>query len=270
LDSLDDGVQSLVRLGLTSCEVRVYFALARSGYSTVKTISKASKIPREYVYKIMPNLQERGLVEKVVAKPATFRAVPIKDALSILFEYRSRETFELQQKTRELVNNFKQTKNLGGEEMPQFVVVPSKEAAFKRKRMIIDAETGVDMIVSGRHFLAALSSYGEVVLKRLENGVRFRVITEKLEDENRLPKVWQNLEGSPPFGLRYVPMSPRALMTVYDSKEVLFSVSTLSALEDVCLWSNNPCLLAIVQDYFEIMWITAMETPHYSTDGEQA
>jgi hypothetical protein len=55
--------------------------------------------------------------------------------------------------------------------------------------MVIDAERCVHVIVSREQFLSTLSSYGEEVLKELERGVRFRVITEKPGDEDRLPKL---------------------------------------------------------------------------------
>jgi len=263
-------VQGLTRLGLTLCQAKVYLALAQIGASTVKTISRESKTPREYVYKIMPQLQEIGLVEKAVAKPAKFTAVPIRDALSILFEYRHRETLELQQKTRELANSFREHKKISGGEETEFVVVPAKEAAFKRKKLLIAAERCVDVIASRRQRLSALLCCGEESMKRLEKGVRFRVITEKRGDEDSLPKIWQELKRNPLFELRYIPTSPRAVVSVYDNKEVLFRVSVTSALEDDCLWSNNASLLAIIQEYFETMWITAMETPRYSTDEVQA
>lgn len=268
LDPLDDGVQCLTRMGLTSCQAKVYLAFARLGASTVKTVSRESKVPREYIYRIMPSLKEYGLVEKVVTKPARFIAVPIKDAFSILFESRSSETLALHKKTKELAKNFRKHKKIS-EEKPEFVVIPSKEVLLKRKRSLIDTKRCVDVITSRRRFISALSSYGEEALKRLEKGVRFRVITEKPGDGEMLPKIWQDLRGHQLFGLRYVPATPRALVTVYDNKEALFCISAASAPEGTCLWSNNASLLAVFRDYFEILWVTAMETSHYSIDNGQ-
>jgi sugar-specific transcriptional regulator TrmB len=61
----DEEVQTLTCLGLTLCQARVYLALARSGMSTAKTISKVSKVTREDIYRIMPTLQKLGLVENI-------------------------------------------------------------------------------------------------------------------------------------------------------------------------------------------------------------
>jgi hypothetical protein len=200
---------------------------------------------------------------------AMFEATPIVEGVAILIEDRRRRTDELQSKTAALVKNLGRNEQKIREGKPEFVVVPAKEAFFRRKRSLIDAEATVDVIASRREFLAALSSYGEAILKELEKGVGFRVVTEKPRDGEELPEVWKELKGRYLFELRYVPASPRALVTIYDRKEVLFSVSATSSLEDTCLWSNNPSLLAVVQDYFELMWITAMQTPNYSTDKEE-
>jgi hypothetical protein len=48
-------------------------------------------------------------------------------------------------------------------------------------------------------------------------------------------------------------------MSIYDKKEAWVCTCTHPVLE-ACptLRTNNPCLLAILQDYFEIMWLTAL------------
>jgi sugar-specific transcriptional regulator TrmB len=266
---VDEAVETLRGLGLTLNEARIYLALLQYGVPSAKMVSEVSGVTRQDVYRVMPKLQKKGLVARILTTPAKFKATPIEDGVSILMEKRRKRTKELQQKTAVLVKSLVKHKKFRREE-PDFVVVPAKEAFLKRKELAIEAERCVDIIASRRQFWAALSSYGDVVLKGSERGVSFRVVTEKPDDEEELPKIWQKLKGHPHLEVRYLPASPRALVTIYDRKEVLFSISAASTLEDTCLWSNNAGLLAVVQDYFEIMWITAMQTSRYSTDEEQS
>jgi sugar-specific transcriptional regulator TrmB len=265
----DEAVETLQGLGLTLNEARVYLALLHCGMSSAKTISKFSGVTRQDVYRVMPKLQQKGLVSKALTIPALFKAAPLVEGALILMEDRRKRTDELQTKTAALVKNLRRSNQKFREDEPEFVVVPAKEAFFRRKRSLIEVESCVDVIASRREFLAALSYYGEAILKELEKGIRFRVVTEKHVDEEELPEVWKELKGRYLFEVKYVPASPRALVTIYDRKEVIFSISAASSLEDACLWSNNASLLAVIQDYFELMWITAMQTPHYSTDEEE-
>ena len=48
-----------------------------------------------------------------------------------------------------------------------------------------------------------------------------------------------------------------------DKKEVFVATHpAVGALESNVLWTNNPSILRIVHDYFEMLWITALENLH--------
>lgn len=264
--SQDEGVQILTQLGLTCSQARVYLALALSGMSTAKAISKVSKVAREHVYQIMPRLQELGLVEKVISVPTFFKAIPISDALFILLERRTRKTFELEAKTRDFLKNFIESKEkmtLQKKES-QFILVPKKNAIIQmKKNKVEDAQTSIDCITILKRFLQIVFTYGEVINKALEKGVKIRVITQKPEDEESLPEIVKDFKKNPSYKLRYTLKPPPAVVTVYDKKEVFIITSpTADLAESPALWSNNPNLLAIVNTCFEAMWTTALENKH--------
>jgi hypothetical protein len=59
-------------------------------------------------------------------------------------------------------------------------------------------------------------------------------------------------------------------MTIYDRKQILIFTDPNARLsESPALWSNNPSLISGMQDYFTILWTTALEEPAYHTDDEQ-
>lgn len=266
----DKMIKTMRGLGLTLNEARIYLALLRYGVSSARTVSKVSGVTRQDVYRVMPKLQTKGLVARTLKTPTKFEAIPIEDGVSILMEKRRKKTDELQKKTTVLIKNLRDNnQNFEWKEELEFVVIPAKEAFFRRRKMGIGAERSVDVIVSRKCFLSALYSYGDVTLMGLEKGVRFRVITEKPKERERFPKIWQDIKGHQLFSLRYLSTLPRASVTIYDDKEMLFYLSATQSLEDACLWSNNPSLLAVFHDHFEIMWITAMKTPSYSIDEKQ-
>ncbi len=86
---METTTETLTELGLTLNQARIYVALLSSErLLTVKEISKITNITRQDVYRIMPSLQNNGLVEKTITAPTMFKATPLKLGLSILVENR--------------------------------------------------------------------------------------------------------------------------------------------------------------------------------------
>ena len=266
LASKDEGTQVLIDLGLNLSQARIYFALSQYGDSTAKKISKISQVAREHVYEVLPQLQDLGLVQKIICIPSRFRALPTQEGLSLLLQRRARKTHELQTKTMEIIRN-RQNNNLEmvtWKKDNQFMLIPPKNAAINRRNKQIEAaQTSIDAIVTFKRLGPTAYTYQEVAKNALERGVKIRVITQKPENENERSEIIQDFEKNPSFKLRYILNSPLAVVTIYDRKEMLVTTSALADLgESPALWSNNPSLLTIINDFFEIMWITAMENQH--------
>jgi sugar-specific transcriptional regulator TrmB len=89
-------IQILVRLGLTRLQATVYFNLAKLGEADVKTISQASGVSRQGVYRVMPELVELGLAQEIVVKPAIYKAAPMAECCDLLLEKKLQKIIELQ------------------------------------------------------------------------------------------------------------------------------------------------------------------------------
>lgn len=256
----------MTRLGLTSVQARVYIALAQSGISTIKTISKVSRVARQDIYRITSVLQKLGLVEKIIAAPTMFRAIPIKDAISILLERRTKETSELQAQTKELLKKFKKIKAIttAPQEETQFILVPEKEALILRtKQAVMSAQRSTDIIITWKKFPQMLLLLAKEFREAIKRGVKIRYIVEKTEYENSWPEIVQAFTRNSSFKLRFVPNPPNTVFGIFDEKEVFIATSTAGyAAEYPALWSNNPSLISAMHDLFEIMWFTSLEDKH--------
>jgi sugar-specific transcriptional regulator TrmB len=80
----EEDIQILTNLGLTIVQARTYLALAKLGTATIKTISKSANIARQNMYNVMPALQQKGLIEKVITTPTMYKATPMQEGLEIL------------------------------------------------------------------------------------------------------------------------------------------------------------------------------------------
>jgi sugar-specific transcriptional regulator TrmB len=263
LESKDEETRVLTRLGLTITQAKAYLALCQIATSPPKTISKESGIARPDIYRILAELQELGLVERAITKPTMFKAIPPQDALLMLLERRIKETSELQAETRRLFQRFREDKEKTELTVaePQFVLVPIGEAGvLKRRKAIKSAQESIEVVNSWKRFPKTVLTYAEETKKALQRGLKIRVITEKPEYAELMPKEVFEFQEIGAFRLRYIPDPPPAIVSIYDKKEILVATLSSTGLEQSpILWTNNPSLVALVRDHFEILWIKAME-----------
>jgi hypothetical protein len=144
---------------------------------------------------------------------------------------------------------------------PLFVMIPEKEVARRTIEALENAQTSMFSIVSWRKFSNLMLNARKFRLKRaLKRGVKLRFTTEKPEDAKLMPKIVETYRKKYSFEVRYLPAAPPAHVGLFDRKEVFINTSTSDGLtETPLLWSNSTSLIAVVHDYFEILWLTAME-----------
>ena len=76
----------------------------------------------------------------------------------------------------------------------------------------------------------------------------------------KFPKTIQDFINHPSFQLRYILNPPLAIVTIYDRKKIFVTTPALTGLgESPVFWSNTPSLLAMINDFYEILWITTIE-----------
>ena len=101
----EDSIQVLTGLGLTISQAKVYLALVYLGSATAKQLSEVSKIARPDIYRIIPTLQKQGIVETLISRPTSFKAIPSNQTLHTLLKRKATEQNELRRKTEALLSN---------------------------------------------------------------------------------------------------------------------------------------------------------------------
>jgi hypothetical protein len=149
------------------------------------------------------------------------------------------------------------------EEESQFVLIPAKEAVMKRANLAIEnAQCSIDIVCPKESFPKALLIVAEAYKKAMKRGVKVRWIIEEPKDEKSWPEILLTLINNPSFKFRTLRECPEERLGLFDKKEVFIALHpTTAATESPALWTNNPSILKIVHDYFEILWITAIEEP---------
>jgi len=102
--SIETIEKALYRLGLSKNEIRVYIHLARTGEHKASEISEALSLHRTETYRILRDLEKKGLISSVFEKPLKFIAAPFEKALDVLIETKKMKLNLLEKKKESLVN----------------------------------------------------------------------------------------------------------------------------------------------------------------------
>jgi HTH-type transcriptional regulator, sugar sensing transcriptional regulator len=76
--------ETLTRYGLLKNEIKVYLYLARAGQKKAGEIAEAISLHRTETYRILRDLEKKGILFSIFEKPIKFTAVPLDKAIDLL------------------------------------------------------------------------------------------------------------------------------------------------------------------------------------------
>ena len=99
-----------------------------------------------------------------------------------------------------------------------------------------------------------INAYFKEHKKALERGVKIRYITN-IPKSAKLPQVIQTLKKAGNFEIRNTNTKLQAGIAIHDKKNfAIITLSNSNPKEKEALWSNNPAVAKLAQDYFELKW----------------
>jgi sugar-specific transcriptional regulator TrmB len=265
---LERVIPTLENLGLTGVQAKVYFALSKIEALTISEISEISKIYRTDLYEILPNLEKKGLVEREISQPIRYRAVPMKEGLDLLLQKKSRKYSELQNQVANLKEALKEPQKRKSKTIhkSKFVLISKNRIRESIGKSLDRTKSSVELVLSQPRFSKGLILFAEKIEKLCIRGVKWRFITEKPHLGRPFLNQIKELRKKPHCQIRFLTSVPPTILGTYDKKEVfIFKNPTASINMSPALWSDNPSLIAIVTDYFEMLWLTALEDEFQKT-----
>ncbi len=250
-----EDIQTLTRLGLTIHQAEVYLTLAKMEKATIKTLSSISKIDRANLYRIITRLQELNLVEKFLANPTTFKALPVNEGIMLLLERREAEYSEVKAKVKELLKRHKQSSEaVPAEKECQFALIPSGKLTSRKVAEMIDSNLKThEIIIFWKDFEDQIDHVVAMWTKVLLKGIKARVIVF-LEEKEKLPKKIEEFTKYNQFEIRKTQAPPRATISIIDEKEAFLSVTPRLSPGNPGLWMSNPTIVGLIREYFELVW----------------
>ncbi len=253
-----------MELGLTLTSARVYMALIKYGTLELLTLSKMAHVARPATYRTLNRLEEMGLIEKILEKPTKYRAIPKKEALSLLLEAKTEKFREIEKETRFLI----ETADTEREDIidlalkPKFVYIPpGRGLASEIKTAMERAQFCMCNVLSWSRFSqGVLDRFSESLEKAIARKVEMRFIVETPPKSKTTEELIELCRGKYGLKIRFVRDQPNTFFAIYDRKEIMIVAISKSGFQNSpALWSNSSALVALGLDHFEELWRKAKD-----------
>ncbi len=190
----------------------------------------------------------------MITVPTLFKAIPINEGMPMLLEHKAKEDREIEAKTKEVIKKYGANTQENTSEEGQFALVPGEKATFRKLFEMADrCQKSYDFIF---YWKAALQIIDKIIIflkELLRKEIDIRILVYMNEGE-RLHKEVLSLKRNGSFQARCTFTSPPITLSLFDNKETFFNIALFNPSETPSLWSNNPTLIVILQDYFEQKW----------------
>jgi sugar-specific transcriptional regulator TrmB len=257
LSGKEEHVETLVKLGLTSLQARIYLTILTLQRANVGKVSNIAEIARPDVYRVLPTLEKIGLVRKVITTPIMYEATPLKEGCQILLNRKKAEYEEAEQESTELIRTFEEKNSTivdqgNGE---SFWLINGRELLIERILLADStAKKSIDVIGRWGAIRQVVFSNSDVYQQAMKRGVKIRFITDKptVADTfvEKLSKANNRL-----FEFRYLEEPLPIRGAIYDEESANMCVRTIQDQQlTPSLWSNNPEFVKLLVNHFENLW----------------
>ncbi|MEM3640456.1 MAG: helix-turn-helix domain-containing protein [Candidatus Bathyarchaeia archaeon] len=253
--SLETIEKTLHRLGLSRNEVRVYVYLARTGEHKASEISEALSLHRTETYRILRDLEKKGLISSVFEKPLKFIATPFEKALDILIEIKKMKISLLEKKKESLVELWlsfpKPEKELERKEVFQ-ILEGEEQISLKADEILSAAEKEVFIFISEQDIT---NFYHSGLLDRLEKMSRTGMNIQLLS--NYSPKSCFFIEKVKLKKTKYSLSNAEELPTflITDDSQLLLLIRKNNGKKRVAaLWTNYDAFIKALKMLFLELW----------------
>ncbi len=261
----DEVATTFAYFGLNKTKARIYVALNVLGAATASEIASLSKIRREEVYRILPELEETGIVTSKLDAPRRFMATDPVTSVEILVKMKTdamkREIDSLKLKKDDLVSRLSNT-SFGIYEENTIEALARQDNIDKRTiQMVKKAHNSIILTASTDELEKLLVT--KTKEEPAEGQIEIRIIVNKgdLPDNPqstdytdflrriRLLSTKVNCEVE----LKRIDKTPFKMLVI-DRKEAIWGESKSGKMNTRFLWTNDQMHVGILRRAFESLW----------------
>lgn len=250
--------ETLARYGLIRNEIRVYLHLARSGERKASEIAEAISLHRTETYRILRDLEKKGLVYSAFEKPLKFTAAPLEKAIDSLIEAQKMK-IRLLEKERvglvELWSSIPQQKVENSEKEIFQILEGGQQMILKANELLERAKNEIQIFAPGEYLAQLYHSDFTDNLKRHSSKLKISLLTENSSKS----RFFIEQIGWAAHKYRMVDASTLPCFIIVDRKELLIAIQKNDDEKDsadkkksrtMALWTNYAAFVEILQMLF--------------------
>jgi sugar-specific transcriptional regulator TrmB len=268
LKSLKIIEDALLRFGLSRNEIRVYIYLARSGIRKAREISDALSLHRTETYRILRDLEKRGLISSVLEKPLKFMATPFEETINSLIKAKKLKIQLLERRKKSLIDiwfSIPQQK-VEPQNREVFQILEGEEQIILKANEILENTKGEIYVLAPDLDLLRLyhSGFTDKLEKFSKKNVKVRLLT------NHSPKSRFIADKMKLTDVKYVLSSAEEIPSfiISDQEQLLFSIKNGNDTQDPgtrrrkgrisSLWTNYEAFVKALKTLFLELWNTEL------------
>jgi sugar-specific transcriptional regulator TrmB len=252
--------ETLSRFGLLKNEIKVYLHLARAGEEKAGEIAEAISLHRTETYRILRDLEKKGIVFSIFEKPLKFTAVPLDKAIDLLVDAQKIKIRLLEQEKASVVELWSSMPQPKVPEVKKelFQMLEGEQQVLMKANELLERTEKEFQVFAPADYLSQLyySDFSDK-LKRQANKVNVTLVTDNslksayftgqlqwLSDFNRIT----DDQGLPSF-------------MISDNKEVLIAFHEKETEDEdakkkyrtAAIWTNYSAFIKILRTLFSKM-----------------
>ncbi len=245
-------------------QARIYFNLAKIQSASAKDISRVTKVAQTDLYRIIPDLEQLGLVERKIGKPVTYEATDIITGLSIL---RKRNEYAYSENARKIDTLIKKSKNIFGNTKAEpvfdsidFKVISSVMLLERRFNTLILESKQCDFLFPTKGLNVLLRSHYTSIKLSLKKGLKIRILVYQNNHDAMSRTVFyrlHKLSTASFFQIKFVDVPINFGVAIFDNMQVDMNISTNSVVPS--LYSSNHAFVESVKTLFTTLWLLENE-----------
>lgn len=255
---LEETANELTNFGLTKTQAKIYITLTALGIASASEIAALSKIRREEIYRIMPKLENHGLVIRKLKSPRKFSAIQPEKAIQLLTKAKLKamkeEIEKLDQKQAQLIPKLKTIElPIQRDDHSIEVISNTDHLIIRLVDMVNNARRQIQVMTSLENLKYGYMNYSKKLKEKLRKPIKMRIITEIHEPDAFTEEITQFSLTNNQMELRQVEKLPFNLMIV-DDNEAVWGKNRLKNENLHSLWTNDPTQINILKTSFESLW----------------
>jgi sugar-specific transcriptional regulator TrmB len=256
---LEQAGEELATFGLTKTQAKTYVTLLALGIASASEIADTSKIRREEVYRMLPELEKRGLVVRKLKSPRKYASIEPEMAIQRLLKTKLKamttEIDRLSEGQGGLVSRLREVElPLQPDDCSVDVITDHDTAVMKLLDMTQKAQRQIDVIAPLEELRNAYANRPKNLRERLLGAIKIRGIVDSNEFDSLTEEILLSAEASGnPIELRHLGKLPFHLLIV-DDKAAMWGGLRARSKASQDFWTNDPTQISVLKTSFESLW----------------